>query len=128
MAIFSPLRIEKVKGDSGGRQLWVLTAPLKMRLRVVGGGITISVPVDFVTDFASVPRLLWPLFPPAGPWCEASVIHDYLCGQVGCSRFLADGIFREAMYRLGVPVWRRVLMYYAVRMYGVLLSLIGGRK
>lgn len=126
MRCFSPLQIEKVEGEADGRQLWALLCPLKMCLSVNGGGITVTVPEHYVTDFASVPRLLWPIVPPTGPWCEAAVVHDYLCGQSGCSRFLADSIFREAMFQLGVPLWRRVLMYYAVRLYGASLSLIGG--
>jgi hypothetical protein len=122
-AQFSSLHVEKVEGSLDGRQNWRLIAPLRFLLGFDGeceniGGINVEIPAGFVTDFASVPRLLWPLFPPTGPWCEAAVIHDYLCRHQGCSRFLADAMFREAMHLLGVPVWRRVLMYYAVRFYG----------
>ena len=124
---FSPLRITKVDGDDHGRQLWALLDPLEFRLGVNGGSLWVTVPAKFLTDFASVPRLLWPLCPPAGQWCEAAVVHDYLCRTVTCSRFLADAVFREAMARLGVPLWRRVLMYYAVRCYGVCLSIMGSQ-
>lgn len=115
---FSELDVRKCSGTIDGRQLWQLVKPLDFFLAVNGGGIRVSVPAGFQTDFASVPRALWPIFPPQGPWCEAAVVHDYLYGSCRCSRFLADSLFREAMYRLGVPVWRRVAAYYAVRWFG----------
>ena len=117
---FSKLLTEKVPGERDGRQLFRLTAPLTFRLGINGRGIEITVPAGFITDFASVPRMFWPIVPPVGPYCEASVLHDYLRGQVSCSRFLADAIFREAMAQLGVPLWRRVCMYYFVRFWSVI--------
>jgi hypothetical protein len=86
-------------------------------------GLRVSVPRGFVTDFASVPRLFWPIFPPSGKWNRAAVVHDYLCTTKTCSRFMADAVFREAMRELGVPRWRRVLMYYAVRAYSIMKGL-----
>ena len=119
MTGFTNLTIRKAKGSAGGRQLWRLDEPLRYQAALNGaGGIGIHVPRGFVTDFASVPRFLWPIFPPAGPWAEAAVIHDYLYSLPNCSRFLADAIFRECMYQLGVPLWRRVSAYYAVRLFG----------
>ena len=85
-----------------------------------GGMLKVRVPAGTKTDFASVPRWLWWFFPPMGRWNRAALVHDYLCNLKGCSRFLADAIFREAMAVLEVPVWRRVSMYYAVRIYAVL--------
>lgn len=116
--VFSPLELTKVDADHDGRQLWELKSPLRFSLRFNGEGITVTIPAGFITDFASVPRFLWPIFPPTGPWCEASVLHDYLYAHHFCSRFLADALFREAMYELKVPLWRRVGAYYAVRVFG----------
>ncbi len=121
-ANYTPLRIEKIDGCDHGRQQFRLLEPLTFTVGLNGGSITLTVPAGYVTDFASVPRLFWRVFPPAGQYCEASVTHDWLCQLPGCSRFLADAMFREAMFRLGVPVWRRVLMYYAVRFYGAFLA------
>ena len=83
-----------------------------------GIAVSVLVPVGFVTDLASTPRFLWSIFPPAGPWIRAAILHDYLYSLSDCSRFLADALFREAMHDLGVPCWRRVVMYYAVRLFG----------
>ncbi len=88
-----------------------------------GAGRAVVVPVGTETDLASVPRWLQWLCPRLGPWDQAAVVHDYLCQKMGCSRFIADAIFREAMAALGVPLWRRVSMYYAVRLYAVLMRI-----
>jgi hypothetical protein len=115
---FSRLQVEKITGESCGRQKFILAKPLRFTLSTNGGRVGVTVPAGFVTDFASVPRPLWPIFPPAGAWCEAAVVHDYLYSSKACSRFLADALFRECMAHCGVPVWRRMLMYYAVRVFG----------
>lgn len=38
----------------------------------------IVVPEGFITDFASIPRFLWSIYPPTGRYQEAAVIHDWL--------------------------------------------------
>lgn len=83
-----------------------------------GSGIVVTVPAGFATNLASVPRLLRWLFPPDGPWLAAAVLHDFLYGLKGCTRFLADALFREAMAGLKVTWKQRVIMYYAVRLFG----------
>ena len=83
-----------------------------------GFGGRVDVPAGFETDFASTPRILWVVFPPWGKWNRAAIVHDYLYQETLASRFLCDAIFRDAMRELGVPMWRRVAMYYAVRLFG----------
>jgi len=39
----------------------------------------IPIPAGFVTNFASVPRILWPILPPRGKYAPATIEHDYLC-------------------------------------------------
>jgi len=82
-------------------------------------GIQIRVPPGIVTDGASTPRLLWFLFPPAsGRYLEAAVLHDALYSSKVLPRKVADDIFLEAMEELGVPPWKRYLLYWAVRLFG----------
>lgn len=79
---------------------------------------TIKIPAGFVTDFASVPRLFWNALPPWGKYGKAAVVHDY-CYRTGClSRKKCDQIFLEGMRVLGVPFWKRHVMYWAVRLFG----------
>jgi hypothetical protein len=97
-----------------------------------------TVPAGFVTDLASVPRLLWCIVPPFGRHGPASVIHDALYrlrpkieysmpsgdGRPAfrciteLARAQADRIFRIAMIDDGVPKWRAWAMYLAVRLFG----------
>lgn len=105
---------------SAGPRRYELLRPMIFEVEFPGGCVSVVVPAGFVTDFASVPRFFWRLFPPDGPWSAAAVVHDWLCGQAECSRFLADAIFREAMRATGVPSWQRTLIYLAVRCYAVL--------
>ncbi len=101
-----------------GRPVYQLAEDLVFETLLNGQGFRIVVPAGFHTDLASAPRLFWSIFPPAGPWSPAAILHDYLDGCYGVSRFLADAVLREAMAQLGVPLWRRVLAYYCVRLFG----------
>ena len=84
-------------------------------------GITITAPAGFVTDFASIPRFLWRIAPPAhGKYLWAAVIHDYLYRTPGANvtRKQADDIFLEAMVTSKVSPWLRNSIYAAVRFWG----------
>jgi len=74
----SELQTRTLPQLSRGRHLVQLIRPLTYRLRIEGMRIVIVVPKDFISDGATIPRFLWPKFPPDGPWLRASVIHDYL--------------------------------------------------
>ena len=65
----------------------------------------ITVPAGHRTDFASIPRVLWPLLPPVGRTGKAAVIHDWLCDEHPHSvdHKMAADIFNEAMTVLGEP-------------------------
>jgi len=72
----------------------------------------------FVSDFASIPRLCWPLIGhPAGEYAQASVLHDFLYRVQPVSRKKADELFLEGMEVLGVVPWKRKAMYAAVRCF-----------
>ena len=103
------------------RVLWKLEAPLIYQ----GKKERFVVPAGFITDFASVPRILWWIFPPYGEFTKAAVVHDYLydCGYV--SRGDSDGIFRRIMRELHTRITRRWLMWLGVRALGWLAY---GRK
>jgi hypothetical protein len=111
----TPLLVEFLTNTSEWRVLEEFTY-------VVGderlGRWTVDVPKGFTTDFASVPKFLWPIFPPTGRWGKAAVIHDYLYRTGLASRAVSDAIFLEAMHVLGVSWWKRMVMYLSVRMFG----------
>lgn len=80
----------------------------------------ITVPTGFITDFASIPWVLWSWLPSWGKYGKAAVIHDYIY-QTHCkTREEADKIFYEAMLVGGTKKWKAGLMYYGVRIGGFL--------
>lgn len=105
---FTPLILESM-GYS-----WVTRAPLVYNRDTE----VITVPDNFATDLASVPKALWAIFPPFGHHAKAAVLHDYLYGQGIRPRKQCDEIFLEAMAAMGVSKTRRYLMYWAVRAFG----------
>lgn len=98
------------------REKWVLTQDLiyhtDKRFEPV------IVPMGFMTDFASVPRLPLAYWLMANVAHQAAVVHDYLYRTGDVSKELADDIFLEAMEVTGVPAWRRYPMYWAVKCFG----------
>jgi hypothetical protein len=116
----------------GGRSLWALRDPLSYRTGDCDDMITVR--PGFPTDLASIPRWAWIILPPDGPWVKAAVIHDFLYATSGTgvwkdgargvsrstaySRKEADQILREAMQNRGVPLMRRTIIYWAVRLGG----------
>ena len=96
----------------------------------IGDGTTLTAPKGMPTDGASIPRFFWRLIGPpmTGRYRQAAVIHD--AGYTGDLQWRIDGALREydrkavdalflrLMKALGVPWWRRRLMYLAVRWFG----------
>ena len=118
-SFLSPLRIEDAGIGRHGRPVFVLLEEFPYEVGATGSGLKICVPAGFVTDFASIPRLFWSVVPPMGQHGKAAVVHDYLYRKSsGFSKILADAIFYEAMELLGVPWYRRWVMYLAVRFFG----------
>lgn len=56
-------------------KFWKTTRSLRITLST---GNVIVIPRGFTTDFCTVPKLLWGLFPPYGDFLLASIIHDFL--------------------------------------------------
>src|SRR4051794_2557985 len=74
----------------------------------------VEVPKGFVTDFASIPRPFWSLFPTDGEYVYAAVIHDYLYWTQTRPRSEADQIFKFAMQDLKVGRASTAVIYGAV--------------
>ena len=79
---------------------------------------TIVVPKGFITDFTSVPRFFWRIFPPWGKYGKCSVVHDYCYFKQLYSRQICDKVFLECMKDYRVSGWRRNIIYWAVRTFG----------
>ena len=80
--------------------------------------ITIFVEVGFKTDFASIPQFAWSIVGcPTGLYSNAAIIHDYIYFYGCTNRKMADKIFYAGMKTLGVPFWKRKIMYFSVKMF-----------
>lgn len=97
---------------------WVTRKEFGYDIGEEGSGNSIDVPIGFMTDFASIPRLLWAILPTWGKYGNAAVIHDCCDRDQSRSRKESDRIFREAMEVLEVPTFTISLMYYAVKLFG----------
>ncbi|MBA7657304.1 hypothetical protein ES703_65241 [subsurface metagenome] len=97
---------------------WRLIAQFGYDVGKKGSGDRITVPVGFITDFASSPFIVWSFIPKWGKYGKAAIVHDYLYQTKQRTRKEADDIFREAMGVLGVASWRISLMYWGVRSFG----------
>lgn len=80
----------------------------------------VSVPIGFVTDFASIPRVLWSALPRDGDYVWAAVVHDYPYWTQSTTRQQADDILNAAMMDLHNPSIQRVQIYDGVRLGGEL--------
>lgn len=109
----SPLRTENIDGHTVK-----LIAPLRYQTEVDPALDVIKVQAGFITDYASVPRGLWNLFPPHGKYVPAAVVHDWLYRRTIYDRKICDRVFLEAMNCLGVGWFTRSTIYSAVRLFG----------
>ena len=83
----------------------------------------ITIPKGFKTDFGSVPQIFQSIVSPVGKPTEAYVLHDYLCvraikGEI--PRKEADLKFKEALKVLKVNKVKIYIIYFWVRIYGIL--------
>ena len=108
---------ELVVEDTPDEVYWIVVRPLAY---LTASGELIEVPHRFLTDFASVPRILTNILPPEGRYGRAAIIHDVLYWQQfpAFPRERADAIFLEAMEALGVGWFTRRTLWLGVRIGG----------
>lgn len=96
---------------------FITRAPLTY---VTDEGIDITVPSNFITDGASIPKICWSLIgsPFTGKYKRAALVHDWLYYTFETTRIYADKIFLEIMEERDVPFLKRHAMYRAVRTAG----------
>lgn len=120
------------EGVYQGEDYWSVTKPFIYYLGELGSGRYVVIPVGYITDGASVPKIFRNLLPCWGIYGPAAVVHDRLCETlevfvdgvpVKITRAQADEIFKEAMEALKTPTWKVNLMYGAVRGYAKLMNI-----
>lgn len=125
LRFLSPLRVEHIDG-----RRWRVLDGFEYRLGSPEGDEVVRVEAGTMTDFASIPRLLWAVWPPTGGYTPAAVIHDllYVLPYVqhrtqGAMRRIergeADRIFLEAMAVQSVAWFTRRSLWLGVRLGGM---------
>lgn len=124
----TPLVVERLDGN-----LWRVKERFEYRVGAENSNVIVDIPAGMVTDFGSVPRVLWNILPPVGgPADKAFVVHDalyqapYVEIDHGNStselklidRGYADSVLNEAMGVLGVGRFSRWSIYAGVRAGG----------
>lgn len=112
------LDVELVDGlAASGRGVWRVTQQFRYYSNLLGR--IISVEVDFLTDFASVPRapfIFW-LFGDTDQM--AALLHDWLFHhREVCDEQTANKVLLEASKVAGVSWWRRMGIYLGVALGG----------
>jgi hypothetical protein len=80
--------------------------------------LPVEVPVGFVTDFASIPRVFWSILPPDGLYTYPAIVHDYLYWTQTRPRDVADEILKFGMGDFNVGTVTIQTIYQAVRLGG----------
>ena len=122
----SAIAVREVEGDD---RKWVLLEDCVYHLKADDGEEFVHAPIGFVTDFGSIPRLLWWVrgLNPTGKLRRAYVIHDKLyqapvirtaTSARTCTREEADQVLLEASEVLGANWIQRRMIYRGVRMGG----------
>jgi len=101
-----------------GRNLWKVYKDFEYHIGTYPSEEIIKVPVGFITNFASVPRIFWSLISPVDNHGKAAVVHDFCYATQYTSKRRCDDIFYEGLRVLNVPKFKAVCMYWAVRIGG----------
>lgn len=109
-------RLQMEDADATDDETWILTAALIYQSDVAAR--TFIVPKGFKTDLASVPRLPVVFMLTGDTASKPAALHDYLYSSHEVPRAMADAVLREASASVGVPAWRRWIMWAGVRMGG----------
>lgn len=108
--------VGELKGKFLGRHRFKLTEDFTY---ITKDGQTITAPKNFITDGASIPRPFRSFV--GSPWDYlygwAAVIHDLGYKVQERTRKEVDDIFLEGMEEKGEALWRRRVMYRAVRLW-----------
>lgn len=118
----TPLRIQRLENGE-----WILIDHLIYESdNEMFKGTLIAV-AGFQTNFASIPRPLWSIFPKMGKWDMAAVMHDAAYGhslytpdgqRVNLIKKYADRLFYDAMRECGVNIINARIMYTMVKVFG----------
>ena len=120
------IRYAHKASDLLGADFYYTTEPFTYHIDTYPSIKTVTVPVGFLTDGASIPRIFWFWTSPIGRHAQAAILHDYLCEYLSIdvdgeatpiTRQEADRIFKESLLALGVSTPKATLMHLGVSLF-----------
>lgn len=106
--------LAKLRMEAVSDSTWILVQPFVVTI----DNDIITVPENFMTDLASVPRVPVAYMLVGGRGTYAAVLHDYNYATGRFPRAKADEIFLECLKKDGVGFFLRRMMYAGVRLGG----------
>ena len=107
----------KIKPTKNGK--WELLEKFEYKIGSLDSNEIIIIDKGFVTNFASVPRIFWSIYPPYSPeYGKVAVLHDGMYSVKLFSRRKCDRIFKEAMEVLWASWFTRNIIWLSVRLFG----------
>lgn len=106
------------------KDYWYLKTGLKVDITIGNDLYEVNIPKGYLTDGATVPRILWSICPKWDRSHKAVILHDYLCEYrivtingvpTQISREEVDRLFLFALRYEGLTKLKYSLMYGAVR-------------
>lgn len=88
----------------------------------------VRVPIGFVTDFASIPRIFWSMLRPDGIYSYAAIIHDYLYWEQYLPKKDCDMILKFLMEEFRINPTIVSAIYQAVNNFGCIAWEENARK
>lgn len=110
------LVISPIEGETG---LFYLQEHFRYRIGSKNSKKIIEVPKGYITDAASIPRVLQPILSPWGKYGKSAILHDfcYRNNPLG-TKEASDKLMVEAMEVLGVPSIQIKTIYYGLKIGG----------
>jgi hypothetical protein len=113
--------VSKLQIQESGFTQWELISPVRYQ----GKYQQFLIQSGYVTDFATIPRILRWLINTYGPYTKAAILHDWLLTDLIPARSVtsydADHMFKRVMREEGVSFPLRWLMWAGVR-WGALVN------
>lgn len=93
---------------------WILAKPFFYW----NGEKLVEIPVGFVFDFASVPKIFWNIISPTCLGDAGPLKHDWKYKNGITTRAAVDAEFLSEMIADRIPTWKRYAAYFLVRLFG----------
>jgi hypothetical protein len=113
LSIYDNPIVEILPKSTRGR--FKIKAPIKHTLH---NGVQLIIPIDYISNGASIPKPLRGIFSQQGVYLMPSIIHDYLYDNNLYSREFVDRQFLLDMGKVGTNKLTKWLFYYVIRIFG----------